>query len=83
MDGNRFPLAVCRRLEPALGHRPVLAEIGCVSFDPVVLPLGAGRDRRAGLMPGATTPVWPMADPRDRFLTAFSSSATASRGDPR
>ena len=83
MDSNRFPLAVCRRLELAPGHRPVLAEIDLVSSEPDVLPRIAGRNRKGGRLPGPTAPVWRMDDARDRFLTAFSTCATASRGARR
>jgi hypothetical protein len=83
MDSNRFPLAACRRLELAPGHRPVLAEIDLVSSDPDVLPRIAGRNRKGGRLPGPTAPGWRMDDARDRFLTAFTTGATASRGAPR
>jgi hypothetical protein len=45
--------------------------ITIVAKDPAVLDRVSGWGWDDGLKPGATAPVWPMSDFRDRFLTAF------------
>jgi hypothetical protein len=46
LDSNRFTLAVYRRLEFALGHRPVPVEIDLVPSGPDVRPPIAGWNRK-------------------------------------
>jgi hypothetical protein len=53
------------------GNRDVPVTV--IAQDPRVVRQLSGWGWQAGLRPGATGPVWPMAAFRDRFLTAFSS----------
>jgi len=46
-----------------------------IARDPQVVARISGWGWQAGLRPDARAPLWPMATFRDRFLTAFSSSA--------
>jgi hypothetical protein len=46
--------------------------ISIVAGDPALLTRISGWGWQPGLKPGPTTPVWPMEDFRDRFITAFS-----------
>lgn len=54
------------------GNRDVPVSI--IARDPAVLDRISGWDWQNGLTPTEDAPVWPMADFRDRFLTALSSS---------
>lgn len=47
--------------------------VSIIARDPAVLERIGGWGWQSGLTPDAGAPVWPMADFRDRFLTAFSS----------
>ena len=53
------------------GNRDVPVTV--IARDPRVVRQLSGWGWQAGLRPGDTGPVWPMAAFRDRFLTAFSS----------
>ncbi|GAA2154469.1 alkaline phosphatase family protein [Actinomadura napierensis] len=49
-----------------------------VARDPAVLDRISGWGWQDGLRPARTSPVWPMSTFRDRFLTAFGSTPSAS-----
>jgi hypothetical protein len=49
--------------------------ISVIAHDPGVLGRIAGWGWQDGMRPGPQAPVWPMNAFRDRFLTAFGSSA--------
>jgi hypothetical protein len=53
--------------------------ITIVARDPAVLDRISGWGWQDGLKPGLLAPVWPMDAFRDRFLTAFGSSAEPAR----
>lgn len=48
--------------------------VSIIARDPAVLERIGGWVWQGGLTPDAGAPVWPMADFRDRFLTAYSSA---------
>ena len=48
--------------------------ISVIAHDPTVMHQIAGWGWQGGLVPSPSAPVWPMAEFRDRFLTAFGSS---------
>ena len=58
------------------GNRDVPVTV--IAQDPAVLDRISGWGWQAGLRPDERAPLWPMASFRDRFLTAFSSSAPTS-----
>ena len=58
------------------GNRDVPVTV--IARDPQVLDRISGWGWQAGLRPDERAPLWPMASFRDRFLTAFSSSAPTS-----
>jgi hypothetical protein len=49
--------------------------ISVIAHDPKVIDQIAGWHWQEGLLPSPQAPVWPMSAFRDRFLTAFGSSA--------
>ncbi len=50
--------------------------VSIISRDPMVLERIGDWGWQSGLAPDVAAPVWPMADFRDRFLTAFSSAGS-------
>ncbi len=57
--------------------------ITIVARDRAVLDRISGWGWQAGLRPGPQSPAWPMDTFRDRFLTAYGSSAAPSPAAPR
>jgi hypothetical protein len=52
--------------------------ITIVAHDPAVMSRISGWHWQTGMLPGPEAPVWPMSAFRDRFLTAFDTSPSAT-----
>jgi phosphatidylglycerophosphate synthase len=50
--------------------------ISVIAHDPKVIDRISGWNWQSGMLPSAKAPVWPMASFRDRFLSAFGSTAS-------